>query len=123
MWMQKKLGFGIPVFFGRALTGGVLHKLFGWRTGIFPYRTPIHSVVGEALEVPKVKDEDITQELLDEWHKKYVDSLKALEAEWRPKFDQEKKARLEELEKDKERKELLKESKLREKTKSMKVVE
>lgn len=30
LWLQKKLGFAIPLMFGRALTGGVGHKVGGF---------------------------------------------------------------------------------------------
>jgi 2-acylglycerol O-acyltransferase 2 len=98
MWLQKKCGFALPLFFGRALTGGLAHRLFRVNTGSFPFRTPIHSVVGAPLEVPrKFTEEEIEAEdgkLLDDYHQRYIDGLSALHDKWRPVFREQKKKRL-----------------------------
>jgi hypothetical protein len=103
LWFMKKLGFSTPVFFGRALTGGILHRLFGVKRGIFPFRTPIHSVVGKPIEVPKMKDADITKEILDKYHALYTKELNRIHDEWKVVFDKEKKERFEALQTDEDR--------------------
>lgn len=86
--MQKKLGFAVPFFFGRALTGGVLHRLFGLNVGVMPLRVPIHSVVGRPIHLEKV--EVPSQEQIDEAHKSYVKELKRIYEEWHKTYEQER---------------------------------
>merc|ERR1712084_131524 len=69
--MQKKLGFAIPFFFGRALTGGVLHRIFGLRSGVMPLRMPVHSIVGRPIHVDAPIDKP-TQGQIDALHAAYV---------------------------------------------------
>ena len=60
--------FTLPVFHGRGV--------FQYSMGVMPFRTPIHTVVGEPIDVPQVKDP--TQEQIDELHQKYMNGLTAL---------------------------------------------
>jgi len=92
--MQKRMGFAIPLFFGRALTGGVLHRVFGLNVGMMPLRMPVHSVVGRPIHVEKV--ESPTQEQIDTVHAQYMEELKRIYEEWRGVWA---KAREEALEK------------------------
>jgi 2-acylglycerol O-acyltransferase 2 len=112
MWAQKKMGFAIPLFFGRALTGGLLHKLFGCNLGIFPFRVPIHSVCGRPIDCPRLDKDDITQDILDEYHKKYMEELKRVFEEWKPVFEEEKKKRISDLEEDPGRKSILEDKRI-----------
>lgn len=108
MYLQKKLGFAVPLFFGRALTGGLEHTVFKCNAGLFPFRTPIHSVVGAPVEVPKkFTDEEITTEVLDKYHDAYVKALREVHDEWKPVFAKEKEKRMSEMSEDSERKKIL----------------
>lgn len=51
-FLQKILGFAIPLVYGRSLTGGLARKLFGFKKGIFPLRTPVFTVVGRPIPCP-----------------------------------------------------------------------
>jgi len=64
---------------------------------------PIHSVVGSPIAVPKTREEDITQELVDEYHGKYCDELQKIFDEWKEPYEEEKTKRISELEQDKDR--------------------
>lgn len=95
MWqlkMQKKLGFAVPFFFGRALTGGVLHRFFGLNVGVMPLRVPMHTVVGKPIHIDKV--ENPSQELIDEKHRLYIEELKRLYDEWKDQYKTEREEAL-----------------------------
>ncbi|CAD7923662.1 unnamed protein product [Amoebophrya sp. A120] len=94
--LQKIMGFALPLVVGRALSGGLLHRVFGLNVGIFPFRTPIRSVVGNPIDCPLV--ENPTQEEVDRYHDLYVQELKRIYEDWRPVYEEEKKDRLENLE-------------------------
>eukprot|EP00438_Fugacium_kawagutii_P027513 Skav202187 [mRNA] locus=scaffold1204:248153:258518:+ [translate_table: standard] len=91
LWLQKQMGFGIPFFFGRALTGGVLHRVFGLSRGVMPLRMPVQSIVGNPIHVdapvPNPTQELMrelghqgaspwTQEEIDELHQRYITELR-----------------------------------------------
>jgi len=104
--MQKRLGFAIPLFFGRALTGGLLHRVFGANVGVMPLRVPVHSVVGRPVHVERV--ESPSQEQIDAVHTAYMDELKRIYKDWKDVWG---KAREQALEKgDPERIAILKDS-------------
>jgi len=86
--MQKKLGFAVPLFFGRALTGGVLHRFLGLSVGVMPLRVPIHSIVGRPIHVEKA--ESPSAEQVDEAHARYVKELRHIYEEWRETYEQER---------------------------------
>ena len=54
-------GFAPVIFKGR------------WFNPLMPFRTPVDTVVGAAIDVPKI--EKPTQEDIDHWHKVYLDEL------------------------------------------------
>eukprot|EP00929_Paragymnodinium_shiwhaense_P000721 TRINITY_DN100954_c0_g1_i1.p1 TRINITY_DN100954_c0_g1~~TRINITY_DN100954_c0_g1_i1.p1 ORF type:complete len:447 (+),score=71.42 TRINITY_DN100954_c0_g1_i1:88-1428(+) len=83
--MQKRMGFAVPLFFGRALTGGILHRLFGLDVGLMPVRVPVHSVVGKPIHT--VKTASPTQEQIDEIHLKYMEELKKLHDDWKEDYE------------------------------------
>ncbi|CAJ1342943.1 unnamed protein product [Effrenium voratum] len=85
LWLQKQMGFGIPFFFGRALTGGVLHRVFGLSRGVMPLRMPVQSVVGRPIHVDKPVPKP-TQEQIDELHQRYVEELQKVYNEWKAPF-------------------------------------
>lgn len=107
MALQKKLGFALPLFFGRALSGGIAHKLFGTKCGLFPLRVPIHTVVGRPIECPRLDENEITQEKIDQYHEKYVQELQLVFDEWHEDFEKEKKKRFSELEENPLRKDIV----------------
>jgi hypothetical protein len=62
--IKKALGFTIPLFYGKGI----------WLArGLLPYQNPVHVVVGRAIDLPQV--EEPTQEQIDLYHGKYVESL------------------------------------------------
>lgn len=87
--MQKKLGFAVPMFFGKALAGGLLHRVFGLNVGVMPLRVPIHSVVGKPIDVEK--DTNPSPELIDKVHKQYMDELKRISEEYKESYEKERK--------------------------------
>eukprot|EP00927_Polykrikos_kofoidii_P058788 TRINITY_DN5355_c1_g1_i1.p1 TRINITY_DN5355_c1_g1~~TRINITY_DN5355_c1_g1_i1.p1 ORF type:complete len:458 (-),score=73.45 TRINITY_DN5355_c1_g1_i1:38-1411(-) len=107
--MQKRLGFAVPLFFGRALTGGVLQRIFGLDTGLMPLRVPVHSVVGRPVHLEKV--ENPTNEEIDSAHALYIEELKRVYDDWKGFHDEEREAAVAEC--SEERKKLLKDSRFR----------
>ncbi|CAE7583083.1 DGAT2B [Symbiodinium natans] len=89
LWLQKQLGFGIPFFFGRALTGGVLHRVFGMNRGVMPLRMPVQSVVGRPIHVDAPVPKP-TQEQIDELHARYVEELRKIYDDWKAPFLEER---------------------------------
>lgn len=85
LWLQKQMGFGIPFFFGRALTGGVLHRVFGLSRGVMPLRMPVQSIVGTPIHVDAPVPHP-TQEQVDELHQRYVDELRKIYEEFKEPF-------------------------------------
>ena len=84
--LQQKLGFAIPLFRGRGV--------FNYNFGILPFRHPIHVVIGEPIEVPKVEEDKITPDLINEYHEKYINSLDELYNTYKDQFDKERKSEL-----------------------------
>merc|ERR1712072_1680811 len=79
--------------------------------GIFPFRTPIHSVVGAPILIDrKYTEEEICADdfaLLNKYHHLYIEGLKRIYAEWNPKCLAQRDARIKELESDPDRKQIL----------------
>jgi 2-acylglycerol O-acyltransferase 2 len=67
MLLQKKLGYSTPFFRGRGI--------FQYAVGFLPQRHPIHTCVGSPIELPKLKKEEITSEIIDRYHQLYMDAL------------------------------------------------
>ncbi|KAI9636789.1 diacylglycerol acyltransferase, partial [Dioszegia hungarica] len=65
---QSIFGFTLPLFFGRGI--------FNYNYGLMPFRHPIVSVVGRPIHVKK--DEDPSQEVLQEVQKQYIDELMSI---------------------------------------------
>jgi len=74
--MQSVLGFSMPAFFGRGI--------FNYSFGFLPFRTPINTVVGSPIDVPKITNP--TKEEIATWHRKYIESLQQLFADNRLKY-------------------------------------
>mmetsp|Transcript_19680 Transcript_19680/g.35106 ORF Transcript_19680/g.35106 Transcript_19680/m.35106 type:complete len:444 (+) Transcript_19680:25-1356(+) len=77
-WLQKKLGVAPVVFVGRGI--------FQYAFGVLPHRRPITSVVGAPIKCPHVPGVVRGDEVIDFWHKKYVDALKKLHDEHKDKY-------------------------------------
>lgn len=86
--MQKKLGFAVPLFFGRALTGGILHRVFGLDIGVMPLRVPIHSIVGNPIHLQQTQEP--TDEQIDNAHKEYVTELKRIYEEFKDQYAEDR---------------------------------
>lgn len=67
-WLTKYTGFSPPVFHGRGM--------FNYTFGLVPYRIPVYTVVGAPIEVQK--DDNPSQEKIDELHKTYLKELEKL---------------------------------------------
>ncbi|CAF3331362.1 unnamed protein product [Rotaria socialis] len=65
--LYKITGNTMPLFRGC----GLFQKYFGF----IPKRRPIDSYVGEPIELPKLSPEQITDEIVDQYQKQYMDSL------------------------------------------------
>ena len=73
--LQNRLGFAIPLFHGRGI--------FQYNFGLLPRRHPIDVVFGKPIKCPKMTKEQITPQIIDQFHTQYCNELKSL-------FDQEK---------------------------------
>mmetsp|Transcript_17283 Transcript_17283/g.25090 ORF Transcript_17283/g.25090 Transcript_17283/m.25090 type:complete len:376 (-) Transcript_17283:563-1690(-) len=69
MWLQKNLSLAVPIFHGRLFTP-------------LPYKVPINVLIGEPIKTPapKVKGERPDDNLVNEYHGKYISALKKLHA-------------------------------------------
>merc|ERR1719215_2172950 len=86
-FLQAKMGFAMPLIYGRSLTGGIMRKWFGFKKGIFPLRTPIFTVVGapiECTEEGKPGRFQAPPELVEKYHKMYMESVWELYDGWKP---------------------------------------
>ncbi|KAL3911872.1 MAG: hypothetical protein SGARI_001433 [Bacillariaceae sp.] len=72
-WLQKKAGIALPIFHGR------------WFSPI-PYRVPLKNLIGKPIPTPKpnVFGAKPDEALVDEYHAKYIEALKAMYAEHVP---------------------------------------
>jgi len=77
-WLQKKINFTVPIFWGRGM--------FNTNFGMLPKRRPIHVFTGEPLSVKPFRDQGLEgQQLVDAVHHAYVAALRRL-------FDENKDA-------------------------------
>ncbi|KAJ1964047.1 2-acylglycerol O-acyltransferase 2 [Dipsacomyces acuminosporus] len=70
-WLQSKVKFALPVFYGRY--------------GIIPHRIPLTVVVGAPISVEKHTDP--SAQIIDSVHEKYVRELRRLYNKFRPVYD------------------------------------
>jgi len=89
--MQKKMGFAIPLFFGRSLSRGLFRKVFG-AYGPMPLRVPVCSVVGNPIHCEKV--EHPTQTQVDEKHAEYVKELERIFNKYHKQWEVQRAASL-----------------------------
>lgn len=66
--VKQIVGVSPILFYGRGI--------FNYTFGLLPYRTPITTVVGAAIDVPMI--EKPSQEIVDKYHMTYMDSLSVL---------------------------------------------
>lgn len=79
--MEKLLGYTIPIALGEGLF---------LPFGLLPRRTPLTSVVGRPIPVPKCTAGENSAEfakLLEEYHIKYITSLLALYDQHKDEYD------------------------------------
>ena len=67
-WLQKKMGFAIPLFSGRGV--------FNYHYGILPKRKPLRTIVGVPIDCPKTSEPTDAQ--IDEYHSKYLNGLREI---------------------------------------------
>jgi len=77
--------FTLPVFHGRGI--------FQYSMGMLPFRTPIHTIVGTPISVPRI--ENPSQEEVDEFHDKYMKSLVKLFNDNKKKYARDERLELE----------------------------
>ena len=68
-WIQKTFGVALPIFHGRFFTP-------------MPYKMPVKVVIGKPIPTPapKVKGARPDEDLVSEYHAKYIDALLELHA-------------------------------------------
>ncbi|XP_060682881.1 2-acylglycerol O-acyltransferase 2 [Hemiscyllium ocellatum] len=74
--LQKVMGISLPLFHARGV--------FQYSFGLLPYRKPIYTVVGKSIDMEK--EENPTQQEIDEIHQKYIEELIKLFEEHKPKY-------------------------------------
>lgn len=62
MYLQRKFQLGIPIFYGR------------WGT-LVPYPVKIAVEIGKPISVKKVAEDEITQEMIDALHTKFIEEM------------------------------------------------
>merc|ERR1719411_1360639 len=68
--LQQTFGFALPLTYGRGI--------FQYGFGLMPHRHPIRVVVGHPIDLPQVPREKITKEMLDKYHKMYMDEITSI---------------------------------------------
>jgi len=65
LWLVRKFGFVLPIFWGF------------WLFPLLPRRdVPLHTVMGKSLQLPRIPEP--SPEQVDEWHRIYMQELEAL---------------------------------------------
>ncbi|KAJ2361830.1 2-acylglycerol O-acyltransferase 1 [Coemansia sp. RSA 2607] len=72
-WMQSKMMFALPVFYGRF--------------GLVPWQTPLTAVFGRPVYVEKNPEPSYDE--IDRVHREYIDRLQRLYARFKPVYDPE----------------------------------
>jgi len=79
IWMMKKLGFSLPLAYGRGV--------FNYNVGILPHRQPLTSVVGAPIPLEAVAEDDPSfNARVDEVHQQYMAALSALHIKHRREY-------------------------------------
>ncbi|CAF4314305.1 unnamed protein product, partial [Rotaria sordida] len=66
-YFQRKMGFSLPLFNGRGV--------FQYAIGFLPNRHHIDTYVGEPITLPKLEQSKITPDIIDHYHKQYMEAL------------------------------------------------
>lgn len=77
LWMKRKFGFTTPLVKGRGI--------FQYSFGMLPFRRPLHTVVGEPIELPQ--QDEPKEEDVDKYHAEYVKALTALYNKYRKQYE------------------------------------
>lgn len=64
-WFKRLTTYSPPLYYGRGI--------FNYTFGYLPFRRPIDTVVGKPIRVER--DENPSEELVDHYHKLYLDGL------------------------------------------------
>ncbi|KAK6039511.1 diacylglycerol acyltransferase [Cooperia oncophora] len=83
-WAKNTIGISTPFFYGRGL--------FQLDFGFFPHRTPIDTVVGAPIAVPKIPQP--TEEEVDRVHRQYCEALTKLFDQHKTRFGVSKETKL-----------------------------
>lgn len=78
-WVKKNMSFSPVLFSGRGV--------FQYSFGLMPHRVPMNIVIGEPI--PVTKNENPTQEEIDQTHEIYVEALKDLYEKHNPQYGDE----------------------------------
>lgn len=73
----KVLSFSMPIFYGRSI--------FTYNMGLLPYRRPLTVVVGDPIRVEK--QENPSEQEVDELKMHYIAKLRELYREWQPRLE------------------------------------
>ncbi|CAF2682380.1 unnamed protein product [Rotaria sp. Silwood2] len=65
--LKNMTGYTMPLLKGR----GIFQNYFGF----MPKRRPIDSYVGKPIELPKLSCDQITEQIIDKYHRQYMNSL------------------------------------------------
>lgn len=65
--LLKQMGFALPLFSGRGM--------FTYNFGLLPHRKAIVSVVGRPIQLPKLEENEITPDVIQQYHQEYVKNL------------------------------------------------
>ncbi|KAK6014143.1 diacylglycerol acyltransferase [Ostertagia ostertagi] len=76
VFSERLLGKPVALFYGRGL--------FQNNFGFLPFRTPVDTVVGTPIDVPKIREP--TNEEVDRFHRKYCEALTELFEQHKTKF-------------------------------------
>jgi len=91
--VKSLIGITPPAFYGRSLSRGVLRRFFGKR-GVLPKRQSIEVVFGKPLEIREKPygNDPIPEDVVDKYHKAYVNALRDLYELHRKSFHRMKRS-------------------------------
>ena len=91
--VKSLIGITPPAFYGRSLSRGVLRRFFGKR-GVLPKRQSIEVVFGKPLEIREKPygNDPIPEDVVDKYHKEYVNALRDLYELHRKSFHRMKRS-------------------------------
>ena len=84
--VQGVIGFATPMLWGRGV--------FQYRWGLLPRRERVDVRLGEVIEVERVEEAEVTSEMVNELHAKYLQGLVALFERHKGEYDSTRDATL-----------------------------